>query len=603
MMSEAQTLKSEGVMYNIMAQKRVTNEWDLNDLLKKLDRLNEENAPSDNKEKSDDDEFNLDDFDMKDLDSSKDSNKDSDDKNNDDDESLEDLDMGDMSDDDSKKNDSDDQEDKDEFATDNAGLMNTINDLIAQGKTVKIVISQETGQPEFVVTDKTRSFQENKNSDPKVRKVKTVMNENKEKELNRILKGLISRYNKLSEDVQNIKTDASIDMSWIYVPSYDSYPTYNASNSSAPINESNYNTSLEEQTINLTADEFNDLVGVIEELDERSESLEHELYNIKMNQYNGSIIDEDLDNAIREADAAVNDLNESINADILQTSIRNTRVTSSRYAALNALGIYTNYITPNVLEISEAKGVLLSNVGGANDTNWSAPFHNGNIPSYSFNELDKALDRVDNLSVISQISTKFNESSMSPAAKLEAVKILDNAASAISFNSGNYGKYTYFSDYIVKDLKHKPSTDIGVAPDDSGYTMNIVKSSLPFMKPEEYNPKQTFNSAIINLEENLLDIDGKVKDFDMCDKVYLYKKVSSPTSLKDYAIPIASFNESDGQFYLNPILIEKSASMLKNESCMKLYDIPYKEKLNELREKLLPYLEKLNIVAPWLETV
>ena len=67
MMSEAQTLKSEGVMYNIMAQKRVTNEWDLNDLLKKLDRLNEENAPSDNKEKSDDDEFNLDDFDMKDL--------------------------------------------------------------------------------------------------------------------------------------------------------------------------------------------------------------------------------------------------------------------------------------------------------------------------------------------------------------------------------------------------------------------------------------------------------------------------------------------------------------------------------------------------------
>ncbi len=55
MMSEAQTLKGEEVMYNIMAQKRVTNEWDLNDLLKKLDRLNEENAPSDNKEKSDDD--------------------------------------------------------------------------------------------------------------------------------------------------------------------------------------------------------------------------------------------------------------------------------------------------------------------------------------------------------------------------------------------------------------------------------------------------------------------------------------------------------------------------------------------------------------------
>ena len=39
--------------------------------------------------------------------------------------------------------------------------------------------------------------------------------------------------------------------------------------------------------------------------------------------------------------------------------------------------------------------------------------------------------------------------------------------------------------------------------------------------------------------------------------------------------------------------------ILKNESCMKTYDIKTKEELYSLREALTPYLEKIGAEIPW----
>ena len=191
----------------------------------------------------------------------------------------------------------------------------------------------------------------------------------------------------------------------------------------------------------------------------------------------------------------------------------------------------------------------------------------------------------------------------------EVLKILSEASDLVAFDNnpdyeGSIPKCESFEDRVAKTinsaLSGRNKSDISVLPDNDGNLLNrneIEKFDLPIAR-DNFNPNTTVKSAIMQLSESLTDIDGNL-NIDLCKKAYLYQKVKNPTTMKDFAIPIALVNESDGKLYAHPKLIEFAANMLASDKSMRTYGITSRRELEMLRESLSPYLKKLNIEIPW----
>jgi hypothetical protein len=142
-------------------------------------------------------------------------------------------------------------------------------------------------------------------------------------------------------------------------------------------------------------------------------------------------------------------------------------------------------------------------------------------------------------------------------------------------------------------------SDIINVPDlnTTDYPTGIATEKVPFKSDVEASTRVTIKSAISNLTEALTDLEGAI-NFDLADKVFLYRKTNTPKSLADYAFPIAQIDET-GSCYAVPQLVQNASKILTNKNCMRTYNIPDQRVLDEIRSRLMPYLDELNIAAPW----
>lgn len=631
----------KGVSISNMAEatkkkKVVNNETELETSLNAL--LNE----ADDEDKVPEVDGDLDDL-MKDSSGSKD-----DDKGSDDLDKIPDLTTNDNDDapkdDDTLSNDKevDNKEDlankdKDNFEASADDLTATIQKLAQSGHTVKILITKEGAEPNFTLDGK----------DDKVYSIKEVnaLLEAETKGGSESMKDTINnkvldeKYDKILENMDAlIKIMAKRETS-------NTTPTTEATSSTNNINDVEgvvESTTPSIKTPKIVKDNGKyvvigkeDYANFINESQEMHFQLEKA--NIDKLTYSFDALDEDemqtteeLTKAFNEADSQFAKLNESNKAFVSSTA--NKRFASG---GVNALSILSEDIMPHLNDLLSVKNLYLNDIENhdiladasksireANDLKIKyKTLLNENYGGVSFNYDRFMEESINSLNIMNKtdmitmsLETLIESSDSDMISKGALIGLLQEAAaqdiSVMDNDKGydtNYPTYEIFSKSVMDRMKKinmsSDKSDIADVRDDDKLVKGneVTKYELPVLAPEKYNANITIKSAIANLVEGLVDDDGNT-DLNLCEQAYLYKKVRNPQSIKDFAMPIAIVEGvgADKKLMAHPKLIENVAHILKNESCMKVYDIATRDDLYSLRENLLPYLERIGMDAPWL---
>ena len=546
------------------------NDADLNALLKDDAGL-DDNSDKDSGDKNNDSK----DFDFNNLD------KDDQGSNEDNKDSGED-DLGDLELDKPK-------EDENKFETDSEGLMDTITRLTKAGHTVKIIVSAEGQQ--YIFNDRKVSGKQLKALAemilPKVKKSKNFNN------------ALMEEINGLKKEIKQLK-----------------------SGKLSPVSEN--------KVMKIYANDYSKLIENQEDMARLLEEKEALIKNFEsMNSFNA--LDEAYDNDMIKM---MNDFSESmdeINKLTYDTSVKTASVESYAKGADVAFNIMNEDIMPILTSSLDTKARILSNMDAdrkllntsiymMNKLNESNDYRNNEASLKVIPEdISKSLNKLNSLTESINKQNKFEKLQTLMENKLkykksftcnEVMRLLTEASDIVAYdNDPDYDgtlptKCDSFEERVAKTINSalagRNKSDISVIPDDEG---NLIKRNdtqkfdIP-IKREGFSPNTTVKSAIMQLAESLTDIDGKL-NIDLCKKAYLYQKVNNPTSMKDFAIPIALLDESDGKLYAHPKLIEFAANMLSSDKSMRTYGITSRRELEALRESLMPYLKELGIEAPW----
>lgn len=504
------------------------------------------------------------------------------------------------------------------FETDNEGLMDTITKLTKSGHTVKIVVSAE-GKQMFSVDGKQASLKQLNELLLKKPARNGVKN-------NKNMQTMMEQINDLKRQVKLLKSSQSI-------------------------NENN-------ETIQIKKNDYNALIEMIQDLNFKVDEQDALIKNYEVLKDFGSLDesnDEEINQILDELSDAVNELDDNNR----QYQLRNISGISYNIGADTSLGVMSESVMPILNEMNLYKnyslfmldeydnhsdyGYLFNNINENNNHNQNVIYRalsdiqdlvevnnntlgaianiNANIGNtMKFINMLEFVDKCNNYMSKVNLIDRYNtllESKLSttkPINRKEFSMILAESGSDIiivpSDNSingtpNNFPTYEDFNKTVtrtINDAYNSINKSSAISVRDGGDDTLFPKSStkkaeLPIIM-SQVKENVTIKSAITNLAESLVDIDGNV-DLNLCEQAYLYKRVSKPQSMADFAMPIAIMEQSEHKLYAHPELIKNVAKILKNESCMKTYDIKTKEELYALRESLTPYLEKIGAEIPW----
>lgn len=527
--------------------------------------------------------------------------------------------------------------DKDNFEASADDLTATIQKLAQSGHTVKILITKEGAEPNFTLDGK----------DDKVYSIKEVnaLLEAETKGGSESMKDTINnkvldeKYDKILENMDTlIKIMAKRETSNA-APVAETTSLTNDTNDVESVVES-IAPSIKTPKIVKDNGKYvvinkEDYANFINESQEMHFQLEKA--NIDKLAYSFDALDEDemqtteeLTKAFNEADSQFAKLNESNKAFI--SNAANKRFASG---GTNALSILSEDIMPHLNDLLGVKNLYLNDIENhdiladasksireANDLKIKYKvLLNENYGGASFNYDRFMEESINSLNIMNKtdmitmsLETLIESSDSDMISKGALIGLLQEAAaqdiSVMDNDKGydtNYPTYEIFSKSVMDRMKKinmsSDKSDIADVRDDDKLVKGneVTKYELPVLAPEKYNANITIKSAIANLVEGLVDDDGNT-DLNLCEQAYLYKKVRNPQSIKDFAMPIAIVEGvgADKKLMAHPKLIENVAHILKNESCMKVYDIATRDDLYSLRENLLPYLERIGMNAPWL---
>lgn len=544
-----------------------SSDADLDALLKGSDNSNNSDSSNDNNKDS-----SMPDLSDLGLDDKDGGNKDSENNKEDDDKSLDNLDL-------EKPDDSSDSDKN--FETDSDGLIDTITKLTKSGKTVKILVSAEGKQYFDVNGKKVNNIKELSELANKSVKGGLSMQESK------VLSALYGQIKSMRSELNDLK-----------------------SNRTSSLTEDRILKIPESKYVALT--EMND--DLTRKIEEQSIIIKnYESYKNLTENDNGSI-----ENMLDTLSETINETNKVINDNSFNTGL--FLFNKGRSIALNTL---TEDVMPLLHELNDTRSAFLSEIDTAEVSNTVTytPVSEDISPVIikTMNKLNNISESISNVNRINKL-TSLVESKLygkENFTKSDILKILDEASSDIviipepelEFNSTHTNGYPYsgFEQRVKSILQTAASksasykSQIFMSPEDSNgnFISRAIsrKIDLPLYNPEKYNTTTTVKSAILNLAESLTDIDGNI-NLDMAKKAYLYKKTSKPSSLKDFAFPIAICENK--QLYAHPELIKTAANILKDDKCMKVYGIDSRETLYQLRESLNPYLEAIKVDIPWL---
>lgn len=556
-------IQTSVLITNESDDKGSSDDADLDALLKGgSDSGSDSNDSTDNKDSSMPDLSDLG------LDNKDGENKDS--ENKEDDKSLDNLDLEKPDDEGSDKN----------FETDSEGLIDTITKLTKAGKTVKILVSAEGKQYFEVNGRKINNFKQLSELANKSVKGGLSMQENK------VLSALYGQLKSMKAELNELKGNRTslTEDRMIKIP------------------ESKY-IALTEMNDDLTrkVEEQGILIKNYQSYRELTESNENE----------------SIENMLNTLSETIDETNKVINSNTFNNGL--FLFNKGRSIALDTL---TEDVMPILHSLNDIRSSLLSEVDMAEAS--SNVIVNNTVSSdinpiimNTMNKLDRISESICTLGRINKLtslieSKMYNKQNFTRA---EILRILDEASDMVvipepeaEFNNLPTTGYPYsgLQQRIKSILQTAMSSanyksQMFIAPEDSNGNMMSRsisnKFDLPLYKPEKYNVTTTVKSAILNLAESLTDIDGNL-DVEMAKKAYLYKKTSKPTSLKDFAFPIAICENK--KLYAHPELIKTAANILKDDKCMKVYGIDSRETLYQLRESLNPYLEAIKVDIPWL---
>ena len=475
---------------------------------------------------------------------------------------LDDLNLDDTS----SKGSSDDNSDSGDvknFETDSEGLLDTITKLAKSGHKVTINITSE-GKQVFTYNNKKVSPKEIRTL------AEIVLPKPKETKEMKMMKSLMEQINSLKKEIKN-----------------------NKSGNIKPIQETKF--------IKISQDNYDTLTEMVTDLKFKLDEAESVIENYKTTM---GLLEE---NSTEDLNYIFTDLQEGIDAvnELSNNKVRPLQYTNS---TSNTIEIMQEDVIPMLTSLSELKNSIASS------------FDNSYINNIDINGVLKTLDEANNnLASINKLD-KFKslvESKLSSVSnKSQIMNILSEATSDIIAFDGDYGypqdypKYDGFAKR-VQDTINKAAAGVNMSnskiinyqPDTSDNLMsrsNVKKFDIPIARPNSIpgfdNDKITVRSAIMNLNEALVDIDGKL-NLPLCEKAFLYKKVKNPTSLKDFAFPIAI--SENNQLVAVPKLIETVSNILKNDSCIKTYGIDSRETFYALRESIEPLMKECEISIPW----
>lgn len=475
--------------------------------------------------------------------------------------------------------DAEPKEDQKNFETDTAGLVDAITKLTKDGKTVKIVVSAE-GRQMGLINGKTlvslKQLCEMANPTtkkgarrPSMNTAEALLREQLEKMTRRI--AALEQGKPLVED-KIIK-----------------------------IREKDYEALLEAvKDLNFKIDE------------QASQLKAYEALGISANSEN-----------VEEVSAMLDELNseiDSMNKQNVSAVVSNTSFNSFNVGADSALGIMHESIMPVLNSLNETKVKALSALDEALAPKVTIRYvETAKKNAGSSFLIDEATESLEKLNMIDRYRTLV-ESKISSGGTYSAssiMSILDEASSDIIVTDGdssidgadnNFPQYEYFSKRVTRLLQDaftkakSYNSDISVKNDEDGSEFaqksQTQKNELPIMNPEKWNAPTTIKSAIMNLNENLRDVDGNL-DLALCERAFLYKRVSKPESTDDFAFPIGIVEQSDHKLYACPALIESVAKLLSKDTCVRTYNLKSKDELIALRESLTPYLKEIGMEIPW----
>lgn len=528
----------------------------------------------------------------------------------------------------------DDLVDKEQFETDHSGLVDTIKKLTQSGHTVKIVVTAE-GKQTYLIDDKNVTLEElteiiNNNDRGSAERMTTSNNNvlmqkiaEMEKELAK-MKAVSEGANsssfddevaRLAKDPKHSNIISYIeDLKYRLEENQEKAMAYDAMCSMRSLDEKNskdIDSLISEFDKCMTA--YNEHVGSKESTKERNvEAItEGDIKEFKLDPLEeAAAIDHEIRYAIDHLEESVNKLKE-FNAINKVEYVKPAKFDHNTFAfgAHNSFDAISEMVLPIMHSVNLSRANIMAMVD--NTVSSKRPAHDITDKMSKLDKLvtemkDSSYNIKDIASLLENLVNSFDTETISKENLLKAI----NEASDIANNASddgydtNYPKYEYFSKRVMDIMKDAGSSltdksDIASNDTEEGLdTKTYAKSRLPFMEPEKYNANITIKSAIANLAESLIDVDGNI-NLDLCEQAYLYKKVDNPKSLKDFAIPIAIMDHNTNTLVAHPKLVMNAANILKNDTCMRTYEIRDRNHLYKLRDEIEPYLNELNADIPW----
>ena len=498
--------------------------------------------------------------------------------------------------------------------------MDTITKLTKAGHSVKIVISAEGKQRiESIDGHKIRSMKQlNEILSKMPVKGSAKMNNRQDK----MLSALMEQVSSLTKEIKTLKKSRNTNSSELFPVQEDRY---------IKVKESDYNALIEmAEDMNFKIDEQEALIKNYETMQEFNEM---DLEN-----------DQSINDILNELDESISDLNRN-------TTNLKLQETSKNYynrALTKTISVFSENIMPYLNNLNVIKANVLNELDTYDTMNIMKSklnkFMKINGTGNAFNSINESIGQLNALNAIEKYKnavksriaryngngnimsildeavgditldiTNTKNISQTNAFARKVGNILNEATGDISIANpdydyaASYPQYEYFSKKISKLLndaysKSNNSLITNYSEDDTLVPRSQLKKfDLPIMNPEKWNATVTIKSAIANLSEALTDIDGNL-NVDLCKLAYLYHKTNNPQNMKDFAMPIAIFEQKEQKLYAHPVLIKNVANILKNDSCMKTYDIGSRQQLYALRESLTPYLLKIGEEIPWKRT-
>lgn len=494
------------------------------------------------------------------------SDEDTKDSKKDEDDGLDDL--PDLSDLDSKESDKKEENDKEDsssdtnksFETDNEGLADTITKLAKEGHKVTITVTSE-GRQYFIGKKKVTPKQI-------MSLAEIVLPKTKESENARMMKSLMEQISALKTEIRGMK-----------------------SGSMKPVQETKY--------IRISEDNYNALNEMVSDM---KFTIDEQKMIIKNYEAMNTLTENDED-----ISKMFDDLSEDINT-LNNLTGKSTISEAYNRASNNMVDIMSADVLPMLASLSEAKASILAEL----DSGKQVRVTFDNDIRDSLKQLDENIASLDKFNMLNRFTTLVESKLANVADKGKIMTALSEASSEIVNIDGDPGyptdfpKAETFAQRIQKTLNaaalgiNRTSQIAANYPEDNDFNKSSLrKFDIPIARPE-VNDNITVRSAIMNLQEALVDIDGNI-NFDLCEQAYLYKKVSNPSSLKDFAFPIAI--SENGNLVAVPRLIETAAQILANDSCIRTYGIDSRETFYNLREDLEVFLNKINADIPWKDTI